>query len=85
MTATPSPDIRIREILARPVWQVEDMSIVFGIAPSTLEKTMREHPVNGMFTIGRRRHVMQDAAMAWIDNMRKNSDYSKRSNNPAKK
>ena len=66
--ATPERDgtmfaaIRINEIKARPVWDLADVATVFNIAPSTLEVMIREIPMQGLFTIGRRRHVMQDAA-----------------------
>jgi len=80
MAPTYSPDVRVRAIMGRPVWTFEEMGFIFGIAPQTLEKAIREYPVDGMFTVGRKRHVMQEAAMAWIQTM---PEYQRRSYNKA--
>lgn len=58
---------RINEIKARPVWDFADICTVFNIAPSTLEVMIREIPMAGLFTIGRRRHITQQAAHEWLE------------------
>ena len=77
-----SPDFRVREIAARPVWTIDDLILMTGIPRSTLELVMTKNPIPGMFTIGRRRHVMADNAMAWLKDMEKNNPYQPRTNNP---
>lgn len=78
---TRSPDFRVREVLARPVWSFDDLCLVSGIARSTLEMAIQEHPVPGMFTIGRKRHVLADNAMAWLKSLEKAAAYVPRRNN----
>ena len=72
------PDARIREILARPIWNIHDICIVFNLPASTFEQILRERPIPGMFLVGRLRHVSQENAMAWIESMPK---YTPRTNN----
>ena len=80
-----SPDFRIREIMARPVWNFDDLCLIFGMPRSTLELTIKQQPIPGMFIAGRRRHVQRDNALAWLTTLETTNAYQPRLNNPREK
>lgn len=70
-------EIKIREIMARPVWNWDEMCLVFGMASSTMEVVHKEKPLP-LFTVGRRRHIMRDAALGWLESQQTESPYTVR-------
>lgn len=67
--------LKINETKARPIWNVEDICLMFGLSKSTFEITIRRTPLKGLFTIGRVRYCQQDAAYEWIRELEKVNAY----------
>jgi len=75
--------IKIQEIKARPVWSLEDLSVITGMPPSSIRVQMARVPLVGAFTIGRRINFMQEAALDWLETLQRESAYVPRKNNMA--
>lgn len=78
-THEPSFDVmklhRINECKAKPIWNVPDVCLMFGISQSTFEITIRKTPLRGMFTIGRIRCCQQEAAYQWLEDLKEANAY----------
>jgi len=82
-TQTPNPHAhRVTEILARPIWTVEDVAIVMNAAVSTVRDQIDRIPIPGAFLVGRRQHFQQQHVREWWDMLATASPFVKRRNNP---
>jgi len=67
------------EISARPAWDIKSLCIMLGLPKSTLYLEMSKHPAP-LFLLGRRRYIMQEDALQWLQNVAKANSHTQRKN-----
>lgn len=76
MTTTPKSFVELR---AKPVWSFDEFLHLVGLPDSTAELVLADTPAK-FFTMGRRRFILQNDALAWLELMAKRHPYTKRRN-----
>lgn len=59
---------QISDIAQQPAWSFDDFAQMIGLAPSTLEQVINEHPAP-FFLLGRKRYIVREDAIEWLAQM----------------
>ena len=73
----------IDDILARPLWSIEDISVLISLPRSTVKMLMERTPIEGGFLAGRQVRFQPHNVHAWFRKLQEQNPYVKRSNNKA--
>jgi hypothetical protein len=73
-----------RQLMAKPALAVEEFFVdLLGIPASTMESVLREPDPPKIFLLGRRRYLLLDDALEWLEK-RASRPYAPRKNNRQK-
>ena len=68
---------QITDIAVQPAWSFDDFATMIGLATSTLEQVVVEHPAP-FFLLGRKRFIVREDAIDWLGQMSLKTAYTPR-------